>query len=73
VLVRAALRAWAAGGEVPPPPTAASLLVDELRAMRSVFEGRRHATVVVDELPSSEAGRTLFGRLRDELWELPVT
>ena len=34
-------------------------------------EGRR--LVVVDELPSSSVGRTLFGRLRDEVWQLPLT
>lgn len=28
-------------------------------------------TIVLDGLPSAEAARTLFGRLRDELWQLP--
>ncbi len=29
--------------------------------------------VLVDELTSSEVAHTLFGRLRDELWQLPLT
>jgi energy-coupling factor transporter ATP-binding protein EcfA2 len=34
-------------------------------------EGRR--VVLVDELPDGSVGQTLFGRLRDELWQLPLT
>src|SRR5438552_1600675 len=34
-------------------------------------EGRR--VVLVDELPATSVGHTLFGRLRDELWQLPLT
>jgi energy-coupling factor transporter ATP-binding protein EcfA2 len=34
-------------------------------------EGRR--VVLVDELPAKSAGQALFGRLRDELWQLPLT
>jgi len=34
-------------------------------------DGRR--VVLVDELPSKSVGQTLFGRLRDELWQLPLT
>jgi energy-coupling factor transporter ATP-binding protein EcfA2 len=33
--------------------------------------GRR--VVLVDELPSAAIAQTLFGRLRDELWQLPLT
>jgi AAA ATPase domain len=29
--------------------------------------------VLVDDLPASPVGETLFGRLRDELWQLPLT
>jgi energy-coupling factor transporter ATP-binding protein EcfA2 len=34
-------------------------------------DGRR--VVLVDELPSEAVAQTLFGRLRDELWQLPLT
>lgn len=34
-------------------------------------EGRR--VVLVDELPNASVGQTLFGQLRDELWQLPLT
>lgn len=34
-------------------------------------QGRR--VVVVDELPAKSVGQTLFGRLRDELWQVPLT
>jgi hypothetical protein len=34
-------------------------------------EGRR--VVLVDELSATSVGHTLFGRLRDELWQLPLT
>jgi hypothetical protein len=29
--------------------------------------------VLVDEMPSAQVAHALFGRLRDELWELPLT
>src|SRR5581483_9651160 len=29
--------------------------------------------LLVDEPPSGEVGHTFFGRLRDELWQLPFT
>jgi energy-coupling factor transporter ATP-binding protein EcfA2 len=34
-------------------------------------DGRR--AVLVDELPAKSVGQTLFGRLRDELWQVPLT
>lgn len=49
-------------------------LLELLRAIQARLGApkQRHA-VFVDELPSSETAHTLFGRLRDELWQLPVT
>ncbi len=32
-----------------------------------------HRVVLVDELPARSIGQALFGRLRDELWQLPLT
>jgi len=46
-----------------------SNLVASLR--EAAPQGRR--VVLVDELPAKAVGQTLFGRLRDELWQLPLT
>jgi hypothetical protein len=45
----------------------AAMALDLLRALRDAPP----ATIVLDGLPSPESGHTLFGRLRDELWQLP--
>lgn len=47
-------------------------LLAELEALRRALPDER-VTVLVDELPSAQVARTIFGRLRDELWELPLT
>jgi energy-coupling factor transporter ATP-binding protein EcfA2 len=47
-------------------------LLNELADLRAQVTNQE-TLVLVDELPSPEAARTLFGRLRDELWELPLT
>ncbi|HEV8565383.1 MAG TPA: AAA family ATPase [Actinomycetota bacterium] len=41
-------------------------------SLREATSGGRRA-VLVDELPVGSIGQTLFGRLRDELWQLPLT
>ncbi len=46
-----------------------SKLVASLREAAS--EGSR--VVLVDEVPARSVGQELFGRLRDELWQLPLT
>lgn len=46
-----------------------SNLVASLR--EAVPEGRR--VVLVDEMPTDSVGQTLFGQLRDELWQVPLT
>jgi len=55
-----------------PSPGETQTLLTQLRDIgRSLGEdGRR--IVLVDEMPSPESAHTLFGRLRDELWELPL-
>jgi len=35
------------------------------------LSGDEPATILLDGLPSAEVGHTLFGALRDELWQLP--
>lgn len=47
--------------------SASSRLLNSVRSLR----GEQGALILLDDLPSREAGRTLFGRLRDELWQLP--
>lgn len=54
------------------PANGAQLLLDDLRGLRDVLQTDVTTVVLVDEVPSPEVGRTLFGRLRDELWELPL-
>lgn len=55
-----------------PQPAQTQSLLAELEALRQALpEGR--PTVLVDELPLPAVARTIFGRLRDELWELPLT
>jgi hypothetical protein len=62
---------------LPPPPTNAEPsaeaveLQDLIRALREAGP-RRRRVIVVDEPPPA-AAQTLFGRLRDELWQLPLT
>jgi energy-coupling factor transporter ATP-binding protein EcfA2 len=41
-------------------------------SLREATRGRQRV-VLVDELPSAAVGQTIFGRLRDELWQIPIT
>ena len=51
-----------------------TLLLPELVAgLRDAVPGNGRRVVLVDELPSEAIAQTLFGRLRDELWQLPLT
>jgi hypothetical protein len=45
---------------------------EAIQLVRRLAEGPR-AIIVLDNLPSPTVGHTLFGRLRDELWQLPHT
>jgi hypothetical protein len=47
------------------------LLIDELRILRSLIAQRGPGVIFVDD-PPSDIARTVFGRLRDDLWQLPV-
>ncbi len=55
---------WDGTGEVQEPVEVIGELADAL--------GNEHRVVLCDE-PTPEAAHTVFGRLRDELWRLPVT
>lgn len=54
-----------------PAPGETQTLLTGLDGLRRGLPNQ-HAYVLVDDLPP-ESARTLFGRLRDELWELPLT
>jgi energy-coupling factor transporter ATP-binding protein EcfA2 len=58
--------------DAPWPRTETQTLLGALAQMRAALPDEE-TIVLVDEMPSAEAARTLFGRLRDELWELPLT
>lgn len=49
----------------------ASALLDLIDSMRSPSEEPDQTTLLIDGLPSPDVAHTLFGRLRDELWQLP--
>jgi hypothetical protein len=52
---------------------AAEELLERVEALgRSLEAADRPVVVLVDELPAAEVGHTLFGRLRDSLWQLPL-
>ena len=70
---------WAAFGESAAPfqyrarPRSQRLL-EMLDGLRKSLERRGGSWVVfLDELTSADVAHTLFGRLRDELWQLPLT
>ena len=50
-------------------PLVALAVLDDLRHAL----GDRPATIVLDGVPDATVAYTLFGRLRDELWTLPLT
>jgi hypothetical protein len=76
-LIAGAVSSFAADPRVStrPPRSEVQLLIDELHDMRQALDQRRRGESIVflDEVPSPEVGRVVFGRLRDELWELPIT
>lgn len=55
-----------------PPPSDTQALLGQLRDIARSLPAEGDTIVLVDEMPSPQAAHTLFGRLRDELWELPL-
>jgi hypothetical protein len=49
----------------------ATRLLDLIEALRDPTGAQPRTVLLVDGVPSAEAAHTLFGRLRDELWQLP--
>jgi AAA domain len=48
-------------------------LVELTQELRSALSDRPRTVVLVDEMPSVKVAHTIFGRLRDEVWQLPLT
>lgn len=59
------------GRKVPVQRQGSLPLLDVFDQIKRELGGRR-GTVILDGVPDSEAAYTLFGKLRDELWELPI-
>jgi hypothetical protein len=55
-----------------PTPRDTQTLLGQLRTIGRSMPGDERRVVLVDEMPSPQSAHTLFGRLRDELWELPI-
>jgi energy-coupling factor transporter ATP-binding protein EcfA2 len=55
-----------------PTPGETQTLQAQLREIGRSLPDDGQRVVLVDEMPSPESAHTLFGRLRDELWELPL-
>ncbi len=55
-----------------PSPSETQALLNQVREFGRSLPAEQKAVVLVDEMPSPESAHTLFGRLRDELWELPL-
>jgi energy-coupling factor transporter ATP-binding protein EcfA2 len=55
-----------------PSPGETQALLSQLREFGQALPAEGKSVVLVDEMPSPESAHTLFGRLRDELWELPL-
>ncbi|HEX3238959.1 MAG TPA: AAA family ATPase [Solirubrobacterales bacterium] len=49
----------------------ANALLDLIDSMRVPEEAPERTALLIDGLPSPQIAHTLFGRLRDELWQLP--
>lgn len=54
-----------------PDPGEATRVLDLIEALREPTETQPRIVLLVDGMPSAEAAHSLFGRLRDELWQLP--
>lgn len=51
----------------------ATMLLDLIDSMRDPTGDQPRTVLLVDGVPSADEAHTLFGRLRDELWQLPFT
>jgi energy-coupling factor transporter ATP-binding protein EcfA2 len=51
----------------------ATMLLDLIDSMRDPSGEQPRTVLLVDGVPSADEAHTLFGRLRDELWQLPFT
>jgi hypothetical protein len=72
--VASAAGAWLSSPQVVlrPTPSDTQAVLRQLREIRGILPAEGETIVLVDEMPSPQSAHTLFGRLRDELWELPL-
>ncbi|CAN5683322.1 hypothetical protein BH18ACT15_BH18ACT15_01880 [soil metagenome] len=65
------------GGEAGLPPALAAVsaqpFFEAVRALATLSEGAPRRVLAVDGMPSPGDAHTIFGRLRDEIWQLPFT
>ncbi len=55
-------------------PGESELMLDLINEIAGLLRGTSDQTVIlVDEIPSPDVSHALFGRLRDELWQLPAS
>ncbi len=55
-------------------PGESELMLDLITEIARLLRGTSDQTVIlVDEIPSPDVSHALFGRLRDELWQLPAS
>ena len=52
---------------------AATMLLDLIDSLRDPTGNQPHTVLLIDGIPSADEAHTLFGRLRDELWQLPFS
>lgn len=55
------------------PTQEGEALLELVDGIRQAMNGRPDTAVLVDELPSASVAHTVFGRLRDEMWALPLS
>jgi hypothetical protein len=56
-----------------PEQQAGPPLIELLQELQSGLSEAVRTVVLVDEMPSAVAAHSIFGRLRDEVWQLPLT
>jgi len=73
--IGAAAQSFRTGLSVAPPPSGNPVrqLTGSVTEIQRLLGDQGEAVVIVDEFPDPLIAHTLFGRLRDEIWRLPIT
>jgi hypothetical protein len=72
-LIRRGLRRYELLGPGSPDRAAPTDIISEIQSLQPQVELEREIVILLDEIGSAELPHTLFGRLRDEVWNLPYT